>query len=154
MLLQICVAFQHRVWKRHPLGGAIGEGTSPLSRMRSLLAALRRGSGIGTADSRALVYGCIGLAYSESRSASSTILPRYITAIRSETCRTTDRSCAMITYVRPSSSWRSSIRFTTCAWIDTSSAETGSSATTIRGFRARARAIPMRCRWPPENSCG
>ncbi len=59
-MAQICVAFQHRVWNRQPLGGEIGEGTSPLSRMRSLLAALRAGSGIGTADIRALVYGCIG----------------------------------------------------------------------------------------------
>ena len=134
------------MWKRQPLGGEIGEGTSPLSRMRSLLAPRRLGSGTGTADIRALVYGCIGASYSEVRSASSTILPRYITAIRSETWRTTERSCAMITYVRPSSYWRSSIRFTTCAWIDTSSAETGSSATTSFGFSASARAMPMRWR--------
>ncbi len=60
----------------------------------------------------------------------------------------------MITYVRPSSCWRSSSRFTTWAWIDTSSAETGSSATTSFGFSASARAMPMRWRWPPENSCG
>jgi hypothetical protein len=31
------------------------------------------------------------------------------------------------------------------AWIDTSSAETGSSATSSLGFRVRARAMPMRC---------
>jgi hypothetical protein len=43
---------------------------------------------------------------------------------------------------------------TTCAWIDTSSAETGSSRTIIEGLSASARATPMRCRWPPENSCG
>ena len=41
-----------------------------------------------------------------------------------------------------------------CAWIETSSAETGSSATTSFGFSAMARATPMRWRWPPENSCG
>lgn len=61
MVVQTCVAFQHRVWKRQPLGGAIGEGTSPLSRMRSLFAPRRAGSGIGTADISALVYGCIGV---------------------------------------------------------------------------------------------
>src|SRR6266545_3194498 len=38
--------------------------------------------------------------------------------------------------------------------METSSAETGSSATISFGLTARARAIPMRCRWPPENSCG
>ena len=36
----------------------------------------------------------------------------------------------------------------------TSLAETASSATRISGSSASARAIPMRCRCPPENSCG
>ena len=40
------------------------------------------------------------------------------------------------------------------AWIETSSAETGSSATISFGFSESARAIPIRCRCPPENSCG
>ena len=40
------------------------------------------------------------------------------------------------------------------AWIETSSAETGSSAMTIFGRTASARAKPIRWRWPPENSCG
>ncbi len=57
-VVQICVAFQHLSLIH--IGGEIGEGTSPLSRIRSLLAFLRRGSGIGTADMSALVYGCIG----------------------------------------------------------------------------------------------
>ena len=41
-----------------------------------------------------------------------------------------------------------------CAWIETSSADTGSSATMKSGLTASARATPIRCRWPPENSCG
>ena len=41
-----------------------------------------------------------------------------------------------------------------CAWIETSSAETGSSAMISFGLSASARAIPIRWRWPPENSCG
>ena len=41
-----------------------------------------------------------------------------------------------------------------CAWIDTSSADTGSSATISLGLTASARAMPMRWRCPPENSCG
>src|SRR5438477_4877321 len=41
-----------------------------------------------------------------------------------------------------------------CAWIETSSAETASSQTMNDGFTASARAIPIRCRCPPENSCG
>ncbi len=42
----------------------------------------------------------------------------------------------------------------TWAWIDTSSADTGSSATMSLGLTANARAMPIRCRWPPENSWG
>ena len=42
----------------------------------------------------------------------------------------------------------------TCAWIETSRAEIGSSQTMSFGLTARARAIPMRWRWPPENSWG
>ena len=49
------------------------------------------------------------------------------------------------------SSWS---RLTTWAWIETSSAETGSSATSSFGCSVSARAMPMRWRWPPENSCG
>ena len=41
-----------------------------------------------------------------------------------------------------------------CAWIETSRAETGSSAMISFGSSASARATPIRCRWPPENSCG
>ena len=44
--------------------------------------------------------------------------------------------------------------FSTCAWIDTSRAEIGSSQIMSFGRRANARAIPIRWRWPPENSCG
>jgi hypothetical protein len=40
------------------------------------------------------------------------------------------------------------------ARIDTSSAETGSSNTISRVFVASARAIAIRCRCPPLNSCG
>ena len=53
------------------------------------------GSGIGTAESSATVYGCSGASYSSRDGASSTIRPRYITAIRSLMWRTTDRSWAM-----------------------------------------------------------
>ena len=60
----------------------------------------------------------------------------------------------MKTSVRPSSRCRSRSRLRICAWIETSSAETGSSAMISFGLSASARATPMRCRWPPENSCG
>src|SRR5919202_1274496 len=60
--------------------------------------------------------------------------------MRSDTCRTTPRSCAMKMYVSLNSPCRSSSRFTICAWIETSSAETGSSATMSFGCSASARA--------------
>jgi hypothetical protein len=41
-----------------------------------------------------------------------------------------------------------------CERIDTSRAETGSSATISRGPRDSERANPIRCRCPPENSRG
>ena len=55
-VVQISVAHGHRVWKLQPGGGSIGLGTSPCSTSRSR-AALRFGSGMGTADSSAFVYG-------------------------------------------------------------------------------------------------
>ncbi|KAJ8355322.1 hypothetical protein AAFF_G00069760 [Aldrovandia affinis] len=61
-----------RVWNRQPDGGFDGCGISPSSRMRSRSTSIV-GSGIGTADNRACVYGCIGRSYSASRSAISTI---------------------------------------------------------------------------------
>ena len=45
-------------------------------------------------------------------------------------------------------------RLMICAWIETSSAATGSSRISRRGASASARASPMRCRCPPENSRG
>jgi hypothetical protein len=77
-----------------------------------------------------------------------------MTAIRSEMWRTTARSWAMNRYVSENSDWSCSSRLMICAWIETSSAETGSSATMKSGLTASARAIPIRWRCPPENSCG
>ena len=54
----------------------------------------------------------------------------------------------------PSDSCSSSIRSSTRARTETSSAATLSSATISFGSSASARAMQMRCRWPPENSCG
>ena len=49
---------------------------------------------------------------------------------------------------------RSFMMLSTCACTETSSAEVGSSQTRNSGSVASARAIEMRCRWPPENWCG
>src|SRR5262245_17111487 len=39
-------------------------------------------------------------------------------------------------------------------WMETSRTVIGSSQTIRLGWTASARAMPMRCRWPPLNSCG
>ena len=97
------------------------------------------GSGTGTADSSASVYGCFGLVYTASDGPCSTMRPRYITAIRSLTWRTTERSCAMNRYATPSSRWSSRMRLITCACVETSRELTGSSHTTSSGLIASAR---------------
>src|SRR6478609_9521587 len=86
------IAYGHRVRNRHPDGGSTGDGTSPVRTMR-----LRgRAEAItGTAEINATVYGINGRAYSSDAGASSTILPRYMTQIRSEICCTALRSWEM-----------------------------------------------------------
>src|SRR5690606_18803944 len=81
-----------RVWKRQPGGGSIGDGTSPSSGTGFRGA---RGSGTGLAESSARVYGWRGASNKSSAEATSTSLPRYITATRSATWRTTFRLWVM-----------------------------------------------------------
>ena len=74
LFLQMSIAYGQRVWNRRPEGGLIGLGTSPFRIIRSRFTV---GSAMRFAESKAWVYGCFGLLYSCSLSASSTILPRY-----------------------------------------------------------------------------
>ena len=55
------------------------------------------GSSVGAADISASVYGCVGWSKTSSVGPVSMMRPRYMTATRSATCRTTDRSCEMKT---------------------------------------------------------
>ena len=57
-MAQSSVALQHLVLNRHPDGGLIGEGTSPVNKILCLTFS---GFGSGTALKSARVYGCIGL---------------------------------------------------------------------------------------------
>ena len=100
---QISWAFQHRVRKRQPLGR--------LTRARHvtleddvLSGPLGSGVGDGHGGQQRLGVGVRGaLVDVLSRSPISTILPRYMTATRSEMCRTTERSWAMKRKATPSS---------------------------------------------------
>ena len=90
---------------------------------------------------------------SASASSISTALPLVITARRSHIWLMTPRSWLTMTKVRLRSRRACSRRFRISAWIEASSAEVGSSRSRIFGSRMSARAIAMRCRWPPESWC-
>src|ERR1044072_3621779 len=64
-----------------------------------------------------------------------------MTAIRSHMWRTTERSWAMKTIVSPRSRCSDRRRLRICAWIETSSDDTGSSAITIFGRGAQPHAL-------------
>ena len=111
-------------------------------------------SACGTAAISACVYGCFGRCQSSCVGPDSTITPRYMTETTSATCRTIARSCEISSSPMSSPVASDVSRFAICAWADVSSAESGSSSTITDGSAASARAIAIRCRWPPENSCG
>ena len=123
---QMSVAFQQRVRNRQPDGGFSGDGTSPLSRirclaMRGVQLRRRRHQGRGVR-----VVGPVENGFGRARLRRSG--PRYITATRSATCRTTDRSWRDEDVARcRSCCCRSLSRLSTCACTDRSSADTGSS---------------------------
>ncbi|MNT60024.1 hypothetical protein D3C72_1975810 [compost metagenome] len=54
----------------------------------------------------------------------------------------------------PCAAFSSDSRLRICAWMVTSSAVVGSSASSTRGLQASAIAIMTRWRMPPENWCG
>ena len=92
--------------------------------------------------------------YTSSGFPSSTTFPLYITATLSEIYFTIDKSWAIKRSVRLRCFCKSFRRFTTCACMETSRAEIGSSHTRISGSTPKAIAIPILCLCPPENSCG
>ena len=84
----------------------------------------------------------------------STILPKYKTIILSLICLAILKSWVIKIKVNLNSFCKSLSKFITCAWIETSRADTGSSQIISLGFNIRALAIPIRLHCPPENSCG
>ncbi len=67
---------------------------------------------------------------------------------------TTPMSCVTSTMAMPSRARRSASRSRICAWMVTSSAVVGSSASSRAGSHSSARAMPTRWRMPPDSSCG
>ena len=88
------------------------------------------------------VQGWRGAAKSVAFGACSTTLPRYITSTSSTISSTTAKSCEMNTQATCVWSCRSVNRFSTWAWIDPSSADTGSSVLMTSGSSS---AWPISC---------
>ncbi len=84
----------------------------------------------------------------------SQMRPAYITATRSQVSAITPMSCVTSITAAPCSLHSRFSSEMICAWIDTSSAVVGSSATISSGWAASASAITTRWRMPPENWCG
>src|SRR3972149_225817 len=116
----------------------MGLGSSPLISTRPCFVV---GSGTGTAERRASVYGCIGFLMISSAGAISTMFPRYITAMRWLMYRVTETSWETNMNGMRYCCRRLSMRFMMPARMLTSSMETASSATTNSGRRTRARAL-------------
>ncbi|CFJ45648.1 Uncharacterised protein [Mycobacterium tuberculosis] len=90
----------------------MGLGTSPF---KIILSFFISGSSDGIADIRAWVYGCNGFWNNCFLPACSTIFPRYMTPMRSLTCLTTLRSCAIKIYVSSYVFFKCWNRFKICA---------------------------------------
>ncbi len=87
------------------------------------------GSGEGDTDTSASVYGLRGVRITSSAFPISMIRPRYMTAMRSAITQASDRSWVMKRYVSPRSQRSASISRSSSVRIETSSIDTGSSAT-------------------------
>ncbi len=140
-----------RGWKVQPDGGLIGLGTSPATgpRWRPVI------SEVGGSRRAACGVGMLGPPEQAAPlGACSTSRPRYITPTPRGDMMDDREIVADEQVVSCRRRCRSIIRFRICACTETSSAEVGSSHTRNSGCEASARAIEMRWRWPPENSCG
>src|SRR5439155_1028475 len=94
-----------RSWNAHP-GPVAVKLPASVRRMRAAWRAAA-GSGNGTAERSARVYGWCGGAKTSPAGPISHTRPRYITATRSAIARIMPRSWAMKRYVRPRRAWRS-----------------------------------------------
>ena len=145
---------------RTPRGSAGGSGSRwgspwrPAARPCSSTRAPVRGSMRGATASSAFVYGCCGSPSTCSVVPSSTIRPRYITAMRSHIDQARPTSWVISSSDSCRETRRSASSRSTWVRTETSRAETGSSQTSASGSSASAAAITTRWRCPPESSFG
>ena len=149
---QISCACGQRGWNGQPDGRSMGLGGSPRSEAGANGAIgidVRHGSqqraGVGMLGRREHILGRADLhdaAQIHHRDLPAQV-PHHAEIVRDEDERTDSSGAAT-----PSS------RLRICAWIETSSAATHSSAMIRRGSTARARAMPTRWHCPPLSWCG
>ncbi len=144
-LAQWAITRSQRGAKRQPANCWVSTGTVP----GIACSAWPRRRASGSARSSARAYGCLGLAKKSSALATSMIWPAYISATRWAMPATTARSCVISNSPKPCSFWSCLSRSRTWAWMVTSSAVVGSSATRKSGSVASVIAIITRCFWPP-----
>ena len=148
---QMAMACGQRGWKRQPGGGTTRLGGAPRACSD---AAARRARGPARRDEQQLRIRVLGLVGDVPRRAGLDHLARVhhhdrvgqVAGGRDVVGDVEDRE--------PSRSRRSLSRLSRPSRIDTSSIETGSSASRTCGSTASARAMATRWRWPPDSSCG
>ena len=96
--------------------------------------------------------GVAGLAYSSAGAAICSSRPWFITPTRSATASASSWSWVTNSVVVPTSSWTRRISSRSCTRTLASSADSGSSRSSTRGWIASARASATRCCWPPDSS--
>ena len=149
---QISSALKQRVLKTQPDGGLSGSGGSPFRMMRRLVG-LRR-AGFRNRRQQGLRIGMSGsvehlAALTGFDDAAKIHHGDAVGDVAHHRKIVGDEQVGKAKV--PLQSFR---RLTTCAWMETSRAETASSRMSRSGRSANARAMAMRCRWPPENSLG
>ena len=140
-----------RVWKTQPDGGFAALGISPSSRMRvPLLALERRHRGEERLRVGMVRAGEDGLRVADLHEPAEVEHRDAVGDVAHDAEVVGDEEVAS----RPARACSSTRRLRIAAWTETSSAEVGSSQTTIRGSPAKARAIATRCFRPPESCAG
>ena len=147
------VSSRDRATGMEPAPGRDGHGVRRLAGEDLRVRASRAGRAWARPRSAPSCRGAAGCGRRPFAGPSSTIRPRYITAIRSAKWAAVDRSCVIITIARPSR--RSSSSSAGCRRARRRRASTPARRPQQLRLAAPSRAaIATRWRWPPESSCG
>ena len=133
----VSMATGQRGWNRQPGGMSDGSGRSPFRMIRWRR---RSGSGTGTTEMSAFVYGCCAFRITSRVGPSSTIRPRYITATRSASRQASSGSWLTKRAAAPVSCESARISMRSRSRMSTSRLDSASSNRSRSGSAASARA--------------